>query len=173
MGAFVSDSSLGMTERLFAWSFMVAVASGLRWDDLINTAPTTTVLMKEGLIGCAAKTKTRGKSDGRPWVAIFLFPTKSGSHMGLYSSDVAREIPRVISGYVNLWFRNPNWDSTTKPLRFGLVQTNDVYIIISRRTSGRSRNRASQSKSDNNRCTNGGNLQRKGEPGSTSSPRKL
>ena len=38
---------------------MAAVAEDLRWGDLLNTAPATTVLMKEGLIGFAAKTKTR------------------------------------------------------------------------------------------------------------------
>ena len=63
---FVSDSSLGIAERLFAWPFMVAVEAGLRWEDLLNTAPATTVLTKEGLIGFVAKTKTRGKSAGRP-----------------------------------------------------------------------------------------------------------
>ena len=76
MGEFVSDSSLGITERPSAWSFMVSVA-GLRWDELLNTAPTTTVLMKEGLIGFAAKTKTAGKSEGRRWGSSeFSFPNE-------------------------------------------------------------------------------------------------
>ena len=57
-GEFVTDSSLGITERLFAWSFRVA--AGLRWGDLLNTAPATTVLMKEGLIGFDAETKPVG-----------------------------------------------------------------------------------------------------------------
>ena len=52
---FVSDSTSGLTERLCAWSFRVAVAAGLRWGDLLCTAPATLVLMKEGLIGFAEK----------------------------------------------------------------------------------------------------------------------
>ena len=66
MATYVSDSNRDLTERLFARSFRLAVASCLRWADLISTAPSTSVLMKEGLIGFAAKTKTGGKSDGRP-----------------------------------------------------------------------------------------------------------
>ena len=60
---FVSDSTLGITGGLFAWSFKVAVAAGLRWGDLLCTAPATLVLMKECLIGFAAKTETRGMSE--------------------------------------------------------------------------------------------------------------
>ena len=56
---FVSDSTMDLTGGLFAWPFSVAVA-GLRWGDLINTAPATAVLMKKGPIGFAEKTKTRG-----------------------------------------------------------------------------------------------------------------
>ena len=66
-GGFVSDSTLGVTGRLYAWSFRVAVAACLRWGGLLCTAPATPVLMKEGLIGFAAKTKTGGTSDGRHW----------------------------------------------------------------------------------------------------------
>ena len=58
---FVSDSSRGLPERLFAWPSMVSVASGLRWDDLLSGAPATAVLMKEGLVGFAEKPK-RGES---------------------------------------------------------------------------------------------------------------
>ena len=64
---FVSDSSLGLTVRLFAWSFRVAVAARLRLGDLLSTALATSVLMKEGLIGYAAKTKAMGKPEGRHW----------------------------------------------------------------------------------------------------------
>ena len=72
---FVSDSTLGLTERLFAWSSRVAVAAGLRLGDLLRTSPTTLVLIKDGRIGFAAKTKTRGKSEGRhrgPAISRFL-----------------------------------------------------------------------------------------------------
>ena len=64
-GTYVSDSSMGITERLFTWSFRVSVEAGLRWGDLLNTAPETTVLMNEGLIGLATKPKTGEKSEGR------------------------------------------------------------------------------------------------------------
>ena len=57
---------MGLTGRLFAWSSMVSIAAGLRWGDLLNTATATTVLMQEGLIGFAVKTKTMGKYEGRP-----------------------------------------------------------------------------------------------------------
>ena len=68
MGDIVSDSKNDIAERISAWPFILAVA-GLRWGDLLNTAPTTLVLLKEGIIGFAEKTKTRGKSEGRPRVA--------------------------------------------------------------------------------------------------------
>ena len=58
---------MDLPERIFAWYFRVAAEAGLRWDDLINTAPSTTVLTKEGLIGFAANAKTRGRPEGRPW----------------------------------------------------------------------------------------------------------
>ena len=48
---------------------------GLRWADIRNTAPYTLDLMGDGLIGFAAKTKTRGKSEGgRGRVVLFLIP---------------------------------------------------------------------------------------------------
>ena len=46
--------------------FQSAVAACLRWDDLLCTAPKTLVLIKDGLIGFAAKPEARGKSEGRP-----------------------------------------------------------------------------------------------------------
>ena len=46
LGGYISYSSRDLTERLFAWSFRVSVSAGLRWGDLINTSPPTTVLMK-------------------------------------------------------------------------------------------------------------------------------
>ena len=74
---FVSDSSLDITERISEWSFRVDVA-GIRWADMLRTAPATTVLMTEGLVGFAAKTKTTGgESEGRPWgISISFFLTK-------------------------------------------------------------------------------------------------
>ena len=58
-----------MAERIFAWSFRVAVAAGLRWNDLLNSTPNTLTLTTGGLTGFAARTKTRGVSEGRPWGA--------------------------------------------------------------------------------------------------------
>ena len=58
---YVSDASSDLTKRLFEWSSMVEVAACLRLGDLLNTAPATTVLMNEDLLGFSAKTKTRGK----------------------------------------------------------------------------------------------------------------
>ena len=54
-------------EILFGRSCRVAVADGLRWDVRLNASTSTLVLMGECLTRCAAKTKTRGKSDGIPW----------------------------------------------------------------------------------------------------------
>ena len=71
-GNIVPYSKNDITERIFALSFRLADAAGLRWGDLLNTAPTTLALLKEGIIGFAAKTKTRGKSEGRPWGASNL-----------------------------------------------------------------------------------------------------
>ena len=62
-GGIVLGSSRRLTERLFAWPFRVSAAVGIRWVDLLNTAHPATVLMKEGLIGFAAKTKTVGKPE--------------------------------------------------------------------------------------------------------------
>ena len=63
----ISDPEAEMTERIFAWSFRVAVAAGLRWGDLLNSSPNTLILTTGGLTGFAAKTKARGVSEGRPW----------------------------------------------------------------------------------------------------------
>ena len=56
-GEFVSDSSLCINERLFAWAFRVEVEAGLRRGDLLSTAPATSGLMKDGLIGSLQKLK--------------------------------------------------------------------------------------------------------------------
>ena len=80
LGGPVSDSSRSLTGILFAWPSTVSVAEGLRRAGLLNTAPPTTVLMKECLIGYAAKTQTGGKSEGRPWGGgvIMHFLTMNG-----------------------------------------------------------------------------------------------
>ena len=65
----ISDPEADMAERISAWSFRVAVAAGLRWNDLLNSTPNTLILTTGGLTGFAAKTKTRGVSEGRPWGA--------------------------------------------------------------------------------------------------------
>ena len=78
-GEMASDTQSDMTGGIFAWSFRVAVASGLRWDDVLNSAPNTLVLTIGGLTGFAAKTKTRGVSEGRPWgKSDFAFLMKNG-----------------------------------------------------------------------------------------------
>ena len=50
-------------------AFQGCSRSRSKLGDLINTAPSATVLMKECIIGFASKTKIRGKSEGRPWGA--------------------------------------------------------------------------------------------------------
>ena len=83
-GTYVSDSIKDLPGRLFVWSFRVAVAAALRWGDLINTAPATTVLMEEGIIGFAEKPKTRGKSEGRPWgESRYALSNENGCATGL------------------------------------------------------------------------------------------
>ena len=79
---------------------MVEVEACLRWGDLLNTAPTTTVLTKEGLIGFAAKTKTRGKSEGRPLGASdFSFSNEKWIAEGfLLPRENTWGTPPVISG---------------------------------------------------------------------------
>ena len=124
MGESATDSSLGVTERLSEWSFMVSVASGLSWGDLINTAPTTTVLIKEGLSGFAAKTKTRWKSEGRPSGGYrFFFSDEKWLSDGfvLFRNNTG-DSPR------DFWIGQPlvsesELDSLTKSLRFGIVRT--------------------------------------------------
>ena len=101
----VSDSKSDLAERLFAWSFRVAAVAGLRWSDLLNTAPSTLVLIKAGLIGFASKTKTRGKSEGRPRVACnFAFSNENGPRAAPTFSKKNQEIPHEISGYGSLYF---------------------------------------------------------------------
>ena len=84
-GNMVSDSKSDISGRLFARSFRAAVAVGLRWDDLLNAAPTTLVLLREPLIGFAAKTKTRGKSEGSHRCATnFAFPNEEWAAAGFH-----------------------------------------------------------------------------------------
>ena len=60
-GRLIADKNLGMRERLFARSFILAVAAYLRWNDLFKTSPSTLVLINACLFGFAPKAKTRGK----------------------------------------------------------------------------------------------------------------
>ena len=61
---YVSDPSRGLAERIFGRPSRVPVEEGLWWGYLLNTAPPTTVLMKEGHIGFAAKNQNRGGVRG-------------------------------------------------------------------------------------------------------------
>ena len=80
---YVSDSSRDLAARLFARAFKVALEAGLRWGGLINTAPSAKVLLGDGLIGFAAKTQTRGKSEGRPRASrLYAFPNKKWLRTG-------------------------------------------------------------------------------------------
>ena len=81
--AFVSEPSRDLPETLSTWSFIVAVAEDLRWDDLLHDAPATTVLMREGLIGFAAKTRTREKPEGRHWGKSICFSDENGCAKGI------------------------------------------------------------------------------------------
>ena len=79
MGKVISTQEDDIVNRIFAWSFRVAEAAGLRWGDLLNTPPNTLTLNTEGLIGFAAKTKSRGwlKEDlGELLITLSL--TKNG-----------------------------------------------------------------------------------------------
>ena len=89
-GAIVLYSSRNLTARLFARPSAVAVEAGLRWGDRLNTAPPATVLMREGLIGFAEKTKTTGKSEGRPWV---------GSHYAFSKKAWIRTVYEMCRNY--------------------------------------------------------------------------
>ena len=62
----IMDSKTNRPERLSDWSFRAAVAAGLRRGGILNKSKPTLVLTKEDLLGFAAKTKKRGKSEGRP-----------------------------------------------------------------------------------------------------------
>ena len=99
-GRYVPDSSRDLTERLFAWSSRVDVAAGLWWGDLLNTAPPTTVLLKEGLIGFAEKPKTRGSLwVGHAGRVITHFLTKNGCIQGMNCSKTSLWILAEIFGY--------------------------------------------------------------------------
>ena len=57
----IGDKNIDIPERLSARSFIIAVAAGIRRNDLLNTAPSTLDLMNEGRIGFAERPK-RGRS---------------------------------------------------------------------------------------------------------------
>ena len=72
----ISDSKTNHPGKLCDLSCRAAIAAGLRRGDLVNTSPSALVLMKEGPVKFAAKTKTRGKSEGRLWGACsYAFST--------------------------------------------------------------------------------------------------
>ena len=58
---FVSDSTLGLTERLFAWSFRVSVAAGLRSGALLRTPPHNASLNKRWPHWVRGKHQNQGK----------------------------------------------------------------------------------------------------------------
>ena len=47
-GNIASDSQCDIAERIFAWSFRLAAAAGLRWDGLLNASPKYASLIKSG-----------------------------------------------------------------------------------------------------------------------------
>ena len=59
-GGYVVDSIRGLMARLFAWSFLVAVAAGVRRGDLLRKSPSTTALMKDARVVFATKADTGG-----------------------------------------------------------------------------------------------------------------
>ena len=93
-------------ERLCAWSFMVAVSAGLRWKDLLNSAPSTLVLMNEGLMWFAAKTATREsrKEDhGVGLLILTLKKTKDGYKRAMDCLRMSQGVTIGISGSANHW----------------------------------------------------------------------
>ena len=93
MGKVISTQEDAIENRIFAWCFRVAVAAGLRWDDLLNTSPNTLTLNTEGLIGFAAKTKSRGVDEGRLWGASnYAFSNENGCWAVTTFSCQTREI---------------------------------------------------------------------------------
>ena len=78
-GEIAPDTKSDMTERIFAWSFRVSVAAGLRWGDLLNSAPNTLVFTTEGLTGFAAYPKRADRPKEDPGGEVtFLFLMKNG-----------------------------------------------------------------------------------------------
>ena len=55
VGQLISGPRKQISERLCDWSSRPDVAAGLRWGDIPNPTPATTVLMEDGLIGFAEK----------------------------------------------------------------------------------------------------------------------
>ena len=78
---------------IYDWSFIAEVAAGIRWDDLLNTAPDMAVLTKSYFIVFAEKAKTRGKSEGGPWgESPCAFPRQDWIRKGMNYLKVSRVI---------------------------------------------------------------------------------
>ena len=108
-GWFVPDSSLVLTERLFASPFRAAVDACQRWGDLLSTSPATAALMKEGLTAFDAKAKTMKRSEGRPcgwgWGGgprRFLLSNEKWPSGGFLLFEENADVSHAISGYVDL-----------------------------------------------------------------------
>lgn len=102
VGGFVSDSSRNLTGRLSERSCVVGVKACLRWGDLLNTPPAATALMKEGLVGISAKTKTMGKSGCRKWGKVIMhFLKKNGRVWGPKCSETILGDLVGMFGYAN------------------------------------------------------------------------
>ena len=103
------------------WSFRDEAAAVLRWGDLLNNAPTTLVLLKEGPIGLAPNAKTRGKSEGGHCGASnFAFPTEIGYQMDLaFSNKTLRPSPETF-GLLSLFIWNLKWGSLINLLLLAL-----------------------------------------------------
>ena len=90
MGGISSGSGKSLAGGLFARSFRVAVSPGLSWGGLLNTTPSTTVLMKECLIGFEEKTKQGGSRKANHWGGSrYALPKKEWIHIAyeMFRSD--------------------------------------------------------------------------------------
>ena len=63
------EEEISIRGRIFASPYRFPIEWSLTWRDLLHASPKTLVLQKAGLIVFAARTKTRGVSERRPWGA--------------------------------------------------------------------------------------------------------
>ena len=95
----VPDSKNDIAERIFAWSFRLAAAAGLRWDDLLNTPPTTLVLLKRGSLGLQQRPKIEERlREYLGGLASSLFLTKIGWETGWAFPNRSLGISHEITG---------------------------------------------------------------------------